>query len=166
MRPGLQVLPISSRDNRAYLAGVHRLAVESSGIGGGGGASVRLPCWLNIQSAQIGRGFHGLSNGRVVPRGRGNPWDARGADGGGTSDGPAGPGAGRHAGYAGHGRHRSHGRAGTNLLLNPAATAGATSAQGWDAVTIPGWQVAGGLPTVVRYGTPGFPETAKSLAGR
>jgi hypothetical protein len=51
---------------------------------------------------------------------------------------------------------------GTNLLLNPEATAGATSAQGWDAVTIPGWQVAGGLPTVVRYGTPGFPETAKS----
>jgi hypothetical protein len=51
---------------------------------------------------------------------------------------------------------------GTNLLLNPEATAGATSAQGWDAVTIPGWQIAGGLPTVVRYGTPGFPETAKS----
>ena len=51
---------------------------------------------------------------------------------------------------------------GTNFLLNPEATAGVTSAQGWDAVTIPGWQVAGGLPTVVRYGTPGFPETAKS----
>jgi len=54
---------------------------------------------------------------------------------------------------------------GTNLLLNPGATVGATSAQGWDAVTIPGWQVAGGLPTVVRYGTPGFPETAKSWPG-
>lgn len=27
---------------------------------------------------------------------------------------------------------------------------------------IPGWQVAGGLPAVVRYGTPGFPKTAKS----
>jgi len=31
------------------------------------------------------------------------------------------------------------------------------SAQGWDAVTIPGWQVQAGLPTVVRYGTSGFP---------
>ena len=51
---------------------------------------------------------------------------------------------------------------GTNLLLNPEATAGTPSAQRWDAVTIPGWQVAGGLPTVVRYGTPGFPEAAKS----
>lgn len=110
MRPGLQVLPISSRDNRAYLAGVHRFAVESSGIGGGGGASARLPCWLNIRVARIGRGFHGLSNGRAAPRGRGNPGDARGADRGGASDGPAGPGAGRHAGYARHG-HRRHGRA-------------------------------------------------------
>ena len=47
---------------------------------------------------------------------------------------------------------------GVNLLENPQATAGATSAQGWDAVTIPGWQVAAGLPTVVRYGTAGFPR--------
>jgi YVTN family beta-propeller protein len=46
-----------------------------------------------------------------------------------------------------------------NLLLNPDGTAGATSAQGWDAVTIPGWQVQAGLPTVVRYGTAGFPKT-------
>ena len=49
-------------------------------------------------------------------------------------------------------------KAGTNLLLNPKATVGDASAQGWDAVTIPGWQVQAGLPTVVRYGTPGFPR--------
>ncbi len=46
--------------------------------------------------------------------------------------------------------------------MNPQATTGATSAQGWDAVTIPGWRVAAGLPTVVRYGTPGFPRAAGS----
>jgi len=49
---------------------------------------------------------------------------------------------------------------GVNLLENPSGTAGATSAQGWDAVTIPGWQVATGLPTVVQYGTAGFPRAA------
>ena len=49
---------------------------------------------------------------------------------------------------------------GTNLLLNPGAQAGGVSAQGWDAVTIPGWRVASGLPTVVRYGTPRFPRAA------
>ena len=43
---------------------------------------------------------------------------------------------------------------GTNLLLNPGAQAGVASAQGWDAVTIPGWQVSSGLPTVVPYGAP------------
>ena len=43
---------------------------------------------------------------------------------------------------------------GTNLLLNPGAQAGAVSAEGWDAVTIPGWQVSSGLPTVVPYGAP------------
>jgi len=43
---------------------------------------------------------------------------------------------------------------GTNLLLNPGAQAGAASAEGWDAVTIPGWQVSSGLPTVVPYGAP------------
>jgi len=48
-------------------------------------------------------------------------------------------------------------RRGANLLLNPGAQAGAYSARGWDAVTIPGWQVVSGLPTVVRYGTSGFP---------
>lgn len=48
--------------------------------------------------------------------------------------------------------------AGTNLLGNSRGTVGDTSAQGWDAVTIPGWQVAAGLPTIVRYGTAGFPK--------
>src|SRR5215469_17536944 len=41
---------------------------------------------------------------------------------------------------------------GANLLLNPGAQTGAASAQGWDAVTVPGWQVSSGLPTVVHYG--------------
>ena len=49
---------------------------------------------------------------------------------------------------------------GSNLLVNPGAMTGAVSQQGWDAVTIPGWQVRQGLPTVVRYGTPGFPGRA------
>src|ERR1700739_2554580 len=47
-------------------------------------------------------------------------------------------------------------KAGTNLLLNPNATAGDTSAQGWDAVTIPGWQVRGGVATPAGIGAPGF----------
>jgi YVTN family beta-propeller protein len=50
--------------------------------------------------------------------------------------------------------------AGVNLLENPRGTVGDTSAQGWDAVTIPGWQVSAGLPTVVQYGTAGFPRAA------
>jgi hypothetical protein len=137
------------------------LAVESSGIGGGGGASARLPCWLNIRIARIGRGFHGLSHGYVASCRRGNPRDARGAARGGTRDGPAGSGASRYAGQDATPAASLAAR-GTNLLLNPEATAGASSAQGWDAVTIPGWQVASGLPTVVRYGTPGFPKTAES----
>jgi YVTN family beta-propeller protein len=49
-------------------------------------------------------------------------------------------------------------RPGTNLLANPGAQAGAVSAHGWDSVTIPGWQVASGLPTVARYGTRHFPR--------
>jgi len=51
----------------------------------------------------------------------------------------------------------SVGQPGANLLLNPGAQAGAVSARGWDAVTIPGWQIESGLPTVVRYGTKHFP---------
>jgi YVTN family beta-propeller protein len=53
-----------------------------------------------------------------------------------------------------------------NLLVNPRATLGAASAQGWDAVTIPGWQISAGLPTVVRYGTAGFPTAAGEWPGR
>jgi hypothetical protein len=49
---------------------------------------------------------------------------------------------------------------GTNLLLNGGTEAGAVSRQGWDSVTIPGWHVLRGLPTVVSYGTPGFPGRA------
>jgi YVTN family beta-propeller protein len=49
---------------------------------------------------------------------------------------------------------------GSNLLLNPGGDAGDTSRQGWDAVTIPGWQIRQGLPTVVSYGTRGFPPAA------
>jgi YVTN family beta-propeller protein len=56
--------------------------------------------------------------------------------------------------------HVSKAAPGTNLVLNPAGTVGDTSAQGWDAVTIPGWQVQAGLPTIVRYGTSGFPTAA------
>ena len=48
-------------------------------------------------------------------------------------------------------------RPGRNLLVNPAALAGAVSAQGWDSVTIPGWRIVRGLPTVVRVGTKHFP---------
>jgi YVTN family beta-propeller protein len=49
---------------------------------------------------------------------------------------------------------------GSNLLLNPGAGAGDTSKLGWDAVTIPGWQISRGLPTVVSYGTKRFPGAA------
>lgn len=49
---------------------------------------------------------------------------------------------------------------GANLLRNANGTVGDTSAQGWDAVTIPGWPIRSGLPTVVRYGARGFPKAA------
>jgi YVTN family beta-propeller protein len=48
-------------------------------------------------------------------------------------------------------------RFGPNLLRNPGAQAGAYAVGGWDAVTIPGWQIVAGLPTVVRYGATHFP---------
>jgi phosphoesterase family protein len=47
--------------------------------------------------------------------------------------------------------------AGTNLLVNPGAEVGGASQHGWAAVTIPGWRITSGLPTVVRYGNSGFP---------
>ena len=59
-------------------------------------------------------------------------------------------------------RSQSPARPGTNLLANPGAQAGAASAHGWDSVTIPGWQVSSGLPTVVRYGTRHFPQATGS----
>lgn len=49
---------------------------------------------------------------------------------------------------------------GANLIENGSAQVGAVSVRGWDAVTIPGWRVLSGLPTVVRSGTPGFPVAA------
>ncbi len=44
-----------------------------------------------------------------------------------------------------------------NLVGNAGAETGAASVQGWDTVTIPGWRIVRGLPTVVRYGARGFP---------
>jgi YVTN family beta-propeller protein len=68
----------------------------------------------------------------------------------------AAPGAAARPYWTSPGRHTAP--PGTNLLLNPGGQAGAFSVKGWDAVTIPGWQVSSGLPTVVRYGTPRFPR--------
>jgi Phosphoesterase family len=48
-------------------------------------------------------------------------------------------------------------RPGRNLLVNPGAEVGDASRNGWSTVTIPGWRVASGLPTVVHYGNKGFP---------
>src|ERR1700722_19972856 len=53
--------------------------------------------------------------------------------------------------------------AGRNLLGNPGAQTGVASVQGWDSVTIPGWTIVRGLPTVVRYGTKGFPAAYGSF---
>ena len=69
----------------------------------------------------------------------------------------ANAGSARAAGLAAELAPAAKAPPGTNLLLNPGAQAGAYSARGWDAVTIPGWQILTGLPTVVRYGTHGFP---------
>ena len=56
------------------------------------------------------------------------------------------------------GHHRWSAATGANLLHRGAAESGAASLHGWDAVTIPGRNVAAGLPTVVRYGDQGFPR--------
>ncbi len=57
-----------------------------------------------------------------------------------------------------------HAGDGVNLLRNGGAGVGATSVQGWDSVTIPGWSILGGLPTVVGYATPGFSTVAAHSA--
>jgi hypothetical protein len=46
--------------------------------------------------------------------------------------------------------------AGTNLLLNGGAETGDVTETGYDAVTIPGWQVVAGLPSVIDYGLHDF----------
>ena len=58
---------------------------------------------------------------------------------------------------AGYTEPAGTGSAHANLLVNPGAQAGAYSLRGWDAVTIPGWQVVSGLPSVVRYGSTMLP---------
>jgi Phosphoesterase family len=45
---------------------------------------------------------------------------------------------------------------GTNLVQNGGAETGDRSDTGWDAVTIPGWQIVTGLPSVIGYGTKSF----------
>jgi hypothetical protein len=54
---------------------------------------------------------------------------------------------------------------GTNLLLNPQATVEAISAQGRDAVLIPGWQAVGGLPHRRPLWDPGISENRQILDG-
>jgi YVTN family beta-propeller protein len=75
-----------------------------------------------------------------------------------TSAATASASAGQASPPAGTATSASQAKPGTNLLANPQATVGDASAKGWDAVTIPGWQVQAGLPTVVDYGTKGFPQ--------
>ncbi len=53
-----------------------------------------------------------------------------------------------------------------NLLGNAGAETGAASVRGRDTVTIPGWRIVRGLPTVVRYGTPGFPGVTGRFPAR
>lgn len=53
-------------------------------------------------------------------------------------------------------------RAGAGILGTLAVLLAAALATGQPGPVLAGWQVADGLPTVVRYATPGFPKTAKS----
>ena len=43
---------------------------------------------------------------------------------------------------------------GPNLLVNPGAELGDPSLSGFSAVTMPGWEILDGTPTVIKYGTP------------
>ncbi|HPY23315.1 MAG TPA: alkaline phosphatase family protein [Mycobacterium sp.] len=43
---------------------------------------------------------------------------------------------------------------GPNLLVNPGAELGDPSLSGFSAVTMPGWEIIDGTPTVIKYGTP------------
>jgi len=43
---------------------------------------------------------------------------------------------------------------GPNLLVNPGAELGDPSLSGFSAVTMPGWEIVDGTPTVIKYGTP------------
>jgi hypothetical protein len=93
------------------------LAVESSGIGGGGRASARLPCWLDIRTAGIGGFSWPFARLRRVAPARESPRRSRCCS-------------------------RRHSRRASRVRCWPLRRSG----------TAP----------VVRYGTPGFPETAKS----
>src|SRR5436305_6303647 len=45
-----------------------------------------------------------------------------------------------------------------NLVVNGDAETGLCTTSGYDAMTVPGWTVAGGLPDTVCYGTDTFPS--------
>jgi hypothetical protein len=53
-------------------------------------------------------------------------------------------------------------RAGAGILGTLAVLLAAALATGQPGPVLAGWQVADGLPTVVRYASPGFPKTAES----
>src|SRR5579863_3531841 len=109
------------------------------------------PAWARPAAAETAAAAAGTprSGAASVTAGRAAPPDAATA---GTPD-RAAPADSASPGTPGAGA-----LPGTNLLLNPGAEAGAASGRGWDSVTIPGWQVVSGLPTVVRYGTPRYPQ--------